>query len=205
MTMKVLGLDEVGRGSIAGPLVFGAVVLDKPIAGLKDSKMLSARQRQILAKKIYYQATATYLGWVSAHELDRVGLSQALRLAAARALHGFSLSVELLVLDGNINYLPSGFNPITLIGGDKLEPAVSAASIIAKVARDTYMINQANTYPQYGFDKHVGYCTRAHVEALQRYGVCPLHRCTFEPIKTLLGGNRQLSHLYPVASTTPAR
>lgn len=184
--MLVLGIDEVGRGCLAGPLVVGAVVLDRNITGLKDSKLLSRKQREYYSEKIYSSAKYTGLGWVSVDELDSIGLSRSLRLGAKRALQGLSLAVDKTVLDGNYNYLAGVCDAETIIKADLTVPAVSAASIIAKVARDNYMIKLADQFPVYCFESHVGYGTAAHLQALRDYGACIHHRKSFEPLKTML-------------------
>ena len=184
--MVVLGIDEVGRGSLAGPLVVGAVVLDRKIPGIKDSKLLSRTQRERYYDEIIARAKFTGLGWVSVEEVDGFGLSRALRLGAARALNGFDLCVDRIVLDGNYDYLSEICTAETIVMADLIIPAVSAASIIAKVARDKYMIDLANKFPLYSFDKHVGYGTAIHIDALRRYGACIHHRRSFEPLKSIL-------------------
>ncbi len=187
MSLMVVGIDEVGRGCIAGPLVVGAVALDRPIDGLRDSKVLSSIKRLVLAQRIYSEALFFGIGWVSAAELDRIGLTNAHSLASKRALESMKSSIAKYLLDGNYNYLPQEYSPVELlVHGDALEPAISAASIIAKVARDNFMINLARYYPEYGFDNHVGYATQAHIKALNKYGVSPHHRKSFEPVKSIL-------------------
>jgi ribonuclease HII len=187
----ILGIDEVGRGPWAGPLVVGAVVLaDEPIEGLADSKKLTARKREVLSEKIISSALATGLGWVYSNELDTVGLAEALRLATRRAIENIHVPYHEIVIDGTINLLkdtPRGRYVTLLPKADALIPAVSAASIIAKVARDGYMKEQDALYPQYGFGSHVGYGTAAHRQAISEYGVTPLHRRSFAPIAKLTG------------------
>lgn len=184
--MLVLGIDEVGRGCLAGPLVVGAVGLDTPIPGITDSKLLSRKQREHYAELIYAKAAYTGLGWISAEELDYIGLSNSLKLASERALESFNLSVDRIVLDGNYNYLKGVCAAETIIKADLSIPAVSAASIIAKVARDNYMIKLSEQYPLYKFESHVGYGTAAHIEALRNHGACEHHRKSFEPLKSML-------------------
>ncbi len=187
MSLMIVGIDEVGRGCIAGPLVVGAVALDKPISGLRDSKVLTSIKRLALAQHIYNEALFFGLGWVSATELDQLGLTKAHTLASERALASLEPSKTICMLDGNFNYLPKKFHSVELIiHGDAIEPEISAASIIAKVARDNFMINLAKEYPDYGFNRHVGYGTSAHLEALNIYGVSPYHRKSFEPVKSIL-------------------
>ena len=188
----ILGIDEVGRGPWAGPLVVGAVVLPDPltIEGLTDSKKLSAKRRVELDERIRSEAVGWGLGWVHPDELDRVGLSEALRLATIRAVEAVKAPYHEIVIDGTINFLKEtskGQYVTTMAKADFLVPAVSAASIIAKVARDTYMEEQDALFPEYGFASHVGYGTAKHQQALQEHGVTILHRTSFAPIKKLLG------------------
>ena len=195
--MAILGIDEVGRGPLAGPLVVGAVILpvDKPewVDELKDSKKLTAKKRQNLNGIILQEASAVGLGWVAAHEIDEVGISEALRLATRRAVEevrGRRVAFSQIVIDGKINFLAGTKleNYVsTLVKADDLIKEVSAASIVAKVARDNYMINIAEKFSEYGFDKHVGYGTAAHIAAINKYGVCEEHRLSFEPCKSLVG------------------
>lgn len=187
----ILGIDEVGRGPWAGPLVVGAVVLPDghDLNGLTDSKKLSAKRRQVLEIAIKEAALGWGLGWVHADEIDTVGLSEALRLATIRAVQAVKAPYHEIIIDGTINFLKEtskGKYVTTLAKADALIPAVSAASIIAKVARDTYMEEQARVYPEYGFDSHVGYGTAKHQRALLEHGVTVLHRRSFAPIKKLL-------------------
>lgn len=182
----ILGIDEVGRGPWAGPLVVGAVVLGGGhIDGLTDSKKLSKKRRDVLAEEIYQKATGLGLGFVHAAELDDIGLSEALRRATVRAVSQVSCSYDEIIIDGTVNFLSEtgkGQYVTTLKKADLLVPSVSAASIIAKVARDTYMEEMAEQYPDYGFEKHVGYGTAVHRAAIEQYGVTPLHRLSFAPL-----------------------
>lgn len=187
----ILGIDEVGRGPWAGPLVVGAVVLPElhTIDGLTDSKKLSAKKRTALDIVIRRQALGWGLGWVHAEEIDEVGLSAALRLATVRAVEAIKAPYHEIIIDGTINFLKEtnkGAYVTTMPKADLLVPAVSAASIIAKVARDTYMEEQSTLYPEYGFGSHVGYGTAQHQQALMIHGVTKLHRTSFAPIKKLL-------------------
>lgn len=183
----ILGIDEVGRGPWAGPLVVGAVVLgEREIPGLTDSKKLTARRRAILDVKIRAEAAAYGLGWVSATEIDEIGLSAALRLATIRAVEHIEVPYHEIMIDGTINFLAEttkGSYVTTLPKGDLLIPAISAASIIAKVARDAYMAEQDALYHGYGFSSHVGYGTAAHRAAIDKLGVTPLHRTSFAPLQ----------------------
>jgi len=188
----IIGIDEVGRGCMAGPLVAGAVLLDKPIRGLKDSKKLTRAEREAFDRKIRAKATAFGLGWVMPDELDAVGLTHAVRLAMERALQAIEMPYEEVIIDGNFNFLKHIEKTSTLIKADDTVPAVSAASILAKVARDTWMINAAKEYPGYGFESHVGYCTPAHRKALLDLGICKLHRLTFAPVRLVTEQNELL-------------
>ena len=198
--MAILGIDEVGRGPLAGPLVVGAVVLPDGerewYAELKDSKKLSVKKREALNELILAEAVAG-LGWVPAHELDEVGISGALRLATRRAvksLQGLHASFSQIIIDGKVNFLSDtvlGDRVSTMVKADNLIREVSAASIVAKVARDHYMYEVASRYPEYGFEKHVGYGTAKHILAIREHGVCAEHRKSFEPIKSMIGFSRE--------------
>ena len=188
--MAILGIDEVGRGPLAGPLVVGAVILpqeEQPwFSQLKDSKKLTAKKREELSLVII-QESATALGWVPASELDEIGISKALNLATYRAVKSVQqlhAPFSQIIIDGKVNFLKN--TPLTdyvstCIKADDKFHAVSAASIIAKVARDRYMTNLATKYPNYNFDKHVGYGTKAHLASIYQYGLTPEHRKSFEP------------------------
>jgi ribonuclease HII len=183
----ILGIDEVGRGPWAGPLVIGAVVLgDATIDGLTDSKKLSKKRRNELDVLIREQASAYGLGWVHADEIDKVGLSESLRLATKRAVEQITTPYHEIIIDGTINFLKDtskGKYVTTIAKADLLVPSVSAASIIAKVARDNYMTEQEEVYKGYGFGAHVGYGTQRHRDAIEELGVTPLHRLSFAPLK----------------------
>jgi ribonuclease HII len=184
--MVIVGIDEVGRGCWAGPLVAGAVILAQPIEGLKDSKLLSKIQREKLAKVIYEQAQAVGLGWVDAATIDEHGLTRAVSLAMHQAVAQITDQYDRIIVDGNYNFLEDNPKAVTLIKADQSVMAVSAASIIAKVARDRYMAGLPAEYAEYGFDKHVGYGTALHLEKLKLHGVSDLHRRSFKPIIALL-------------------
>ncbi len=182
----ILGIDEVGRGCWAGPLVVGAVVLGgEQIEGLTDSKLLSKKRRALLYDEIYEKASGIGLGWVAAYEIDEIGLSEALRLATKRAIKAVNCSFHEIILDGTVNFLRDTplERHVTLIKkADLLIPSVSAASIVAKVARDRYMAEQDEKYPWYHFGAHVGYGTATHRLAIEQYGVTPEHRLSFAPL-----------------------
>lgn len=183
----IVGIDEVGRGAWAGPLVVGAVILGgRQIPGLADSKKLTRTQREVLDQQIRQQAVAWGLGWVDNAELDQCGLAEALRLATKRALKDIPPLFDEIIIDGTVNFLqdtPWSEQVTTLKKADDLVPSVAAASILAKVARDHYMIEQASLYPQYDFKNNVGYGTVRHQKALTEHGVTTLHRQSFRPIK----------------------
>jgi len=186
----ILGIDEVGRGPWAGPLVVGAVVLgDAAIEGLTDSKKLSAKRRDQLDILIREQAAGWGLGWVHAEELDQLGLAESLRVATIRAVEAVHTPYNEIIIDGTINFLKEtskGKYVTTLAKADLLIPSVSAASIIAKVARDAFMTEQVAQYPGYGFEKHVGYGTALHRSAIDTLGITPLHRTSFAPIAKIV-------------------
>ena len=198
--MAILGIDEVGRGPLAGPLVVGAVILpdEKPdwVQDLKDSKKLSAKKREKLSEIILKEAPATGFGWVEPAELDGIGISEALKLATKRAVkeaQACRVAFSQIVIDGKVNFLKGTKLEkyvSTLAKADDLVKEVSAASIIAKVARDNYMIKLAEKYPEYGFESHVGYGTAKHIAAIKEFGICEEHRKSFEPIKSMVGFKR---------------
>ena len=189
----ILGIDEVGRGPWAGPLVVGAVILGgAEIDGLDDSKKLTKKRRQALDAVIRQQAAAWALGWVSAQELDDIGMSEALRLATRQAVEQIqaqcrqqNLAFSEIIIDGKVNFLRGTALEkfvATMPKADGLIPSVSAASIIAKVARDQFMAEQDAVYPGYGFASNAGYGVAKHRAAIERLGVTPLHRLSFAPL-----------------------
>lgn len=186
----IIGIDEAGRGCWAGPLVAAAVLLRSPIQGLADSKTLSKRRRVVLAEVIYDRAEVG-LGWASAQEIDKIGLTLATKNAMAAALSNITADYDEIIIDGNYNYLlalgrTSHISRVkALVNADGLIPAVSAASIIAKVARDNHMYEQAKQFPLYQFEKHAGYGTRLHHEMLKLHGSCELHRLSYKPLQAL--------------------
>lgn len=182
----ILGVDEVGRGCLAGPVVAGAVLIDKRIRGVRDSKKLTRLQREALDVAIRAKAIAYGVGWVTAQELDSMGLTAAVRLAMERAVAQIVLPYDELIIDGNYNFLRNNPKSRCIVGADDKVPAVSAASIVAKVARDRYMAEVAANHPGYAFERHVGYATPQHMDALQELGVCELHRRSFAPVKVRL-------------------
>ena len=177
------GVDEVGRGPLAGPVVAAAVMLDpkRPIDGLADSKTLSPRRREQLAEEIRKQALAWALGRAEVVEIDQYNILQASLLAMQRAVNALSMAPAQVLVDGNrLPVLP--YPAYAIVGGDLSEPCIAAASIIAKVARDCEMMALDATYPDYGFAQHKGYPTRRHLAALDCLGVTPLHRRSFRPV-----------------------
>lgn len=187
----IVGVDEVGRGCWAGPVAAGAVALKKPLTGLADSKVLTKLARQRLDVLIRAKALTFGIGWADVEEVNRLGLTGAVRLAMQRALSKAEALAQQpateLIIDGSFNFFAGDTRARTLIDADATVPEVSAASIIAKVARDRWMAEvAARDFPLYGFEKHVGYGTVLHRERLRLYGVSPLHRRSFRPIKDLL-------------------
>ena len=187
----IAGVDEAGRGPLAGPVVAGAVILDErqPITGLADSKKLSEKRREELAAEIVAKSLAWSFGWADAREIDCINILQATHLAMRRAIIGLRISPSQVEVDGN--RLPSlvfngrQISGNAVIGGDALIPAISAASIIAKVQRDKMMRTMDAVYPDYGFGQHKGYGTESHRDLISRLGPCPQHRRSFRPISLL--------------------
>lgn len=171
------GMDEAGRGPLAGPVVAAVVVLNRPILGLKDSKKLSASLREELFKKIKKDSLAYGIGWASEGEIDSSDILSATKLAMSRALKKLGLELDGLLLDGNP--LKIHKNELALVGGDDLSNEIAAASILAKVTRDRWMVEMEDHYPAYGFAQHKGYGTAQHMEALRKFGPCPIHRKSF--------------------------
>lgn len=182
----IVGIDEVGRGAWAGPLCVGAVCLgDVAIDGLTDSKKLTPKKREKLAQEIKEKAAGVGLGWVSAKVIDGIGLSRALKLASRRAMSQITCEYDQIIIDGTINFfqgLPLEKKTVTMKRADLLVPCVSAASIVAKVARDEYMKVMGVKFPGYGFEGHVGYGTAAHIRALEEFGASVIHRMSFAPM-----------------------
>ncbi len=176
----ICGVDEAGRGPLAGPVCAAAVILPKylEIPGLTDSKKLSDKRRRELFPEIQRQALAYGIGFASEKEIDGINILQATFLAMERALAQLSIPPELALIDGN-REKDFGLPVKTVIKGDSLSANIAAASILAKVSRDDLMLEMAREYPQYGFEVHKGYGTKAHYDALRMYGPCPIHRQTF--------------------------
>lgn len=183
----VAGVDEVGRGPLAGPVVAAAVILDpdQPVFGLADSKTLSASKREKLAAEIMQKALAFAIARAEVHEIDDLNILQASLLAMRRCVLALRIRPVLVLVDGL--HCPRIDIPVqAVIKGDSKVPAISAASIIAKVSRDREMVELDQQYPGYGLAVHKGYPTRAHIRALEQLGVSPVHRCSFAPVRNLL-------------------
>lgn len=183
----VAGVDEVGRGPLAGPVIAAAVILDpeQPISGLTDSKKLSEKKRESLALEIKTKALAWSIARAEVEEIDQINILQASLLAMQRAINSLDKLPDLCLVDGN--KAPKVNIPVTtIVKGDLTEPAISAASIIAKVARDNEMVEMDMQFPEYGFAKHKGYPTKAHREAIELHGITPIHRRSFSPVQRQL-------------------
>ena len=185
----ICGIDEAGRGPLAGPVVAAAVILDKSrrINGLNDSKQLTESRRDVLALRIKERAIAWGVGIATVEEIDTVNIRQANFLAIQRAVAQLAVIPTLALVDGN-DPPPIPCRVTCIIGGDALEACISAASILAKTARDAHMVELCAQYPGYGFSQHKGYGSAAHMEALKRLGPTPVHRRTFAPVRALLDG-----------------
>jgi len=185
--MIVAGVDEVGRGPLAGPVVSAAVILPQryDLPGLTDSKKLSAKKREALASQIKEQAVTWALGTASVDEIDEINILHATMLAMQRAVSELAIVPDHVLVDGN-RTPDFGIPAKAIVGGDGLEPVISAASIIAKVARDQLMRDFAEVYPNYGFERNSGYPTKQHRDALLEHGVTPIHRRSFAPVRKAL-------------------
>ncbi len=183
----VAGVDEAGRGPLAGPVVAAAVILDEryPINGLMDSKKLTPMKRERLYDEIYSKALCCSIAHATVEEIDKLNILQATLLAMQRAVNGLRLKPNKVLVDGNqlpkIKYISEA-----IVKGDFLIPAISAASILAKVTRDRWCYKVDQDFPYYGFAEHKGYGTAFHLDALKKYGACSLHRRTFRPVAEVL-------------------
>jgi ribonuclease HII len=187
--LRIAGVDEAGRGPLAGPVVVAAVVFDpaRPrINGLNDSKQLCAERREALYDRIVERALAWHIVFVEVDEIDRINILQATLLGMRRALEGVAHAAQLARIDGNCLPRDLPCPAETIIGGDASERTIMAASILAKVARDRHMLALHQRWPGYGFDEHKGYATPAHRDALTRLGPCPEHRRSFAPVREAL-------------------
>ena len=184
----IAGVDEAGRGPLAGPVMAAAVILDElnPIKGLADSKKLSPARREKLYDEIRAKALCCSIAFATVEEIDRLNILQATMLAMERAVKGLRLKPSKVLVDGN--RLPKlAILAEAIVKGDVLVPAISAASILAKVYRDRWCVDYDAAFPQYGFAGHKGYGTAAHLAALQAHGACPEHRRSFAPVARVLG------------------
>lgn len=190
----IAGVDEAGRGPLCGDVYAAAVILDidHGIEGLTDSKKISEKKRYIIAKEIKQKAKAWSIASASVEEIDRLNILQATFLAMRRAVDGLQVQPQLIRVDGNQNpKFPSHYRCETIVKGDLLHEEISAASILAKTARDLSMIELDQKYPDYGFAKHKGYGTKLHMEALQNLGVLDTHRRSFAPIQKALAMHKR--------------
>lgn len=183
----IAGVDEVGRGPLVGAVVTAAVILDpaRPIVGLNDSKKLSEKKRLLLVDEIREKALSWSLGRAEVHEIDELNILHATMLAMERAVAGLSVKPEWVLIDGN--RVPNGLKGIAsaVVKGDALVPEISAASILAKVARDAEMAALHELFPQYNFAGHKGYPTAEHLAAIQQFGILPVHRRSFRPVRDI--------------------
>lgn len=186
---RIAGVDEVGRGCLAGPVVAAAVILDpnRPIKGLRDSKKLSAKKRDELAEEIKEKALAWSVAAMGPEVIDKINILQATLEAMKAAVEKLPVEPDFVQVDGNKLPKWKWLSEAVVKGDDKVE-WISAASIIAKTTRDAYMDKIAELYPQYGFEHHVGYCTAEHLKALKAYGPTPIHRKTFAPVREVING-----------------
>lgn len=183
----ICGVDEAGRGPLAGPVSAAAVILDdaNPIAGLADSKKLSERQRNLLAPVIRERALAWAVAWAEVEEIDQLNILRATLLAMRRAVLALEVRPQQVLVDGT-HYPQTGIPSQAIVKGDSKVAAISAASILAKTARDELMLQLHEHYPHYGFAEHKGYPTAAHLAALREHGVSAVHRKSFRPVRELL-------------------
>lgn len=186
----ICGVDEAGRGPLAGPVFAAAVILDpaRPILGLRDSKKLAEAKRDMLATRIKSDALAWSIAQCSEEEIDTLNILQASLLAMRRAIEGLKTVPTLALIDGN-RCPVMALRAEAIVKGDDIVPAISAASILAKTARDAALMQLHMQYPNYAFDRHKGYPTPLHLERLRLHGVSPVHRKSYAPVRALLGGN----------------
>jgi len=186
--LRIAGVDEAGRGPLAGPVVVAAVILhpNRPIEGLDDSKKLTEKRREALYPQIVERALAWRVEFVDVDEIDRINIFQATMVGMARAVQALAPAAERVLIDGN--RLPRGLPcpARAIVGGDAIEQSIMAASILAKVARDRAMVELHTQFPDYGFDRHKGYSAPTHLAALRAHGPCVHHRRSFAPVSRLL-------------------
>lgn len=177
----VCGVDEAGRGPLAGPVFAAAVILPKGhiVDGVNDSKKLSEKKRDMLYDKIIDECVCYSIGTASEKEIDEINILQATFLAMRRAVEGLEIKPQFALVDGNRTPMFNGVEVETVVKGDAKSASIAAASIIAKVSRDRYMLEMAEKYPEYHFEKHKGYGTKLHYEMIEQYGICELHRKSF--------------------------
>ena len=182
----VSGVDEAGRGPLAGPVVAAAVILSKDtfIDGVNDSKKLTEQKRNILFEKTKQTSVSYGIGIVDSKIIDEINILQATFLAMKKALEQLTVKPNLVLIDGNHTIPNLKINQQAIVSGDAKSACIACASILAKVTRDSIMLEYAKQYPQYNFEKHKGYGTKAHLEAIQKYGPCPIHRMTFAPLNS---------------------
>ena len=187
VVLNICGVDEAGRGPLAGPVYAAAVVLDagKPIQGLKDSKLLSEKKRQILEKKIFESAVSCAVAYATVEEIDQLNILQATLLAMQRAVEALGIRPDEAWIDGN-RCPQLACRARAIVQGDRLHPVISAASILAKTARDAEMQRMHERYPLYRFDRHKGYPTPEHLALLERHGPSAIHRRSFAPVRRML-------------------
>ncbi|MBO7612104.1 MAG: ribonuclease HII [Elusimicrobia bacterium] len=180
----VSGVDEAGRGPLAGPVVAAAVILPKDILidGVNDSKKLTENKRKVLFEEIKQKAFSYGIGIVDSKTIDEINILQATFLAMTKAIEQLSVTPDLVLIDGNHTVRNLKLKQQAIVSGDAKSACIACASILAKVTRDNMMYEYAKQYPQYNFEKHKGYGTKAHLEAIQKYGPCPIHRMTFAPL-----------------------
>lgn len=185
--IRIAGIDEAGRGPLAGPVVSAAVIMPMSlqISGISDSKKLTHNKRSNLYKKIYDLADSVGIGIVDPFEIDRINILQAALLSMAMAVENLSPKPDWLLIDGPF-LIPSDLPQEAIPKGDALSASIAAASIVAKVTRDRMMERYHQDYPQFGFSKHKGYPTKSHKEAIQKFGCCPIHRKSFKGVKEYL-------------------
>lgn len=190
--IHVCGIDEAGRGPLAGPVTAGAVMIhnkDQIIPSVRDSKLMTARNREKTYMQIMEKSSAFGVGIVSSEEIDIIGINKAVQKAMMQALDeieiNFKIKIDYVIVDGSKTLTLPKYKSQKIKAGDLHHYTISAGSVLAKVARDRIMKEEAKKYPEYGFETHVGYGTKKHLAALKKHGICPLHRKSYQPIKNL--------------------